>query len=183
MSEDPDKTGAVKAAQSDTVGASDAEADAQARRTESHARGVELREEIAITDERRAEEEEGKAQEAVAAAEKEESKKERKRREAEERKQAAAAESERAREQAANAATQAQESRGSTVSGAAVSSPGVGIGSDPKAAAAAAAGSRAQLEPPQTSADVEGPPNPERHLAAAFVGAFLFARVLKRITS
>ena len=103
MSEDPDKTGAVKAGETDAAGASDAKADAQEQRTESHARGVELREEIAIT--------------------------------------------------------------------------------DPKAHAAAAKGSRAQLEPQTSSADAEGPPNPERHLAAAFVGAFLLARVLKRITS
>lgn len=182
MSEDPEKTGAVSAGADDPHAAT-AEADAQAQRTESHARGVELREEIAITDERRAEEEEAKAQDAVAAAEQEESKKEAKRRAAEERKQAAVAESERAREQAANAATQAQESHGSTVSGAAVSSPGVGIGSDPKAAAVAAAGSRAQPDAQQPSAEVEGPEKPEIHLAAAFVGAFLFARVLKRITS
>jgi hypothetical protein len=67
-----------------------------------------------------------------------------------------------------------------TVSGAAVSSPGPGIGTDPKAAAAAADGSRAQPAPPR-SPSVEGPDKPELYLAAAFAGAFLFARILKRI--
>jgi hypothetical protein len=64
-----------------------------------------------------------------------------------------------------------------TVSGAAVSSPGGG--SDPKAAAAAGAGSQARPAPP--GARVEGPEKPELYVAAAFVGAFLFARILKRI--
>ena len=67
-----------------------------------------------------------------------------------------------------------------TVSGAAVSSPGAGIGTDPKAAAAAGAGSRAE-PPPAPVAAVEGPDRPELYLAAAFAGAFLFARILKRI--
>ena len=65
-----------------------------------------------------------------------------------------------------------------SVSGAAVSSPGVGLGSDPKAAAAAGAGPGAR---PAPAADVEGPEKPELYLAAAFAGAFLFARILKRI--
>jgi hypothetical protein len=66
------------------------------------------------------------------------------------------------------------------VSGAAVSSPGVGIGSDPKAAAAAGADARARPAglPPGAA---EGPEKPELYLAAAFAGAFLFARILKRI--
>ena len=68
------------------------------------------------------------------------------------------------------------------MSGAAVSSPGVGIGSDPKAAAAAGAGARAELaHAPRSGAAVEGPEKPELYLAAAFGGAFLFARILKRI--
>jgi hypothetical protein len=66
------------------------------------------------------------------------------------------------------------------VSGAAVSSPGVGIRSDPKAAAAAGAGARAQPEP-AAPAETTGPDKPELYLAAAFAGAFLFARILKRI--
>jgi hypothetical protein len=62
-----------------------------------------------------------------------------------------------------------------SVSGAAVASPGAG--SDPKAAAAAAA---ARTAPGRADA-VEGPEKPELYVAAAFVGAFLFARILKKI--
>jgi hypothetical protein len=110
--------------------------------TGAEARGAELREELAITDERRAEEAEAKAEAAVAAAAKEEQKKERERKEAEERRRAAAAEAERARE------------RGEP------------------------------LPPPPTPRSatvVEGPERPEIQVAAAFAGAFLFARILKKI--
>ena len=160
MSGEPEKTGSATA--------------------EAEARAAELREEKAITDERRAEEDEAKAQDAVAAAEKEESKKERKRREAEERTQAAAAESERARDRAGEVAAK-PDPVGSPVSGAAVSSPG--LGPDPKAAAAAGAGSHARPAPDGAwpGARAEGPEKPELYLAAAFAGAFLFARILKRI--
>ena len=115
--------------------------------TEADARAAELREELAITDQRRAEEEEAKAEEAVAAAQKEESEKERKRHEAEERTAAASAEAERLRAEAA----QTSEA--------------------PRAAFAPA------------PAAVEGPERPELYVAAVFAGAFLFARILKRITS
>jgi hypothetical protein len=111
-------------------------------RAGAEARGDELREELAITDERRAEEAEAKAEQAVAAAAKEEEKKERERREAETRRKAAAAQAERARERA-----------------------------EP-------------LQPPPGPAHpttVEGPERPELHVAAAFAGAFLFARILKKI--
>ena len=68
------------------------------------------------------------------------------------------------------------------MSGAAVTAPGVGSETAPKSAAAAAAGSRAQPQaggpaPPT----VEGPEKPELYVGAAFVGAFLFARILKKI--
>ena len=72
----------------------------QPDRSDAAARGAELREELAITDERRAEEEEAKAHEAVEAAQAEESKKAAKRREAEERRQAVAGDAERARAEA-----------------------------------------------------------------------------------
>ena len=157
MSDDPEKTGPATAA--------------------AEARAAELREEKAITDERRAEEEQAKAQDAVAAAEKDESEKERERREAEQRKEAAAAEAERARDRAGEVAAK-PDPVGSPVSGAAVSSPG--LGSDPKAAAAAGAGARAAAMRDALNS-AEGPDKPELYLAAAFVGAFLFARILKRI--
>lgn len=108
----------------------------------AEARGAELREELAITDERRAEEAEAKAEADVEAAVKEEAKKERERREAAERRRAAAAEAERARE------------RGEPL--------------PPPPA-------------PKSATIVEGPERPELHVAAAFAGAFLFARILKKI--
>jgi hypothetical protein len=113
---------------------------------DAEARSAELREELAITDERRAEEEEAKAEAHVAAAVKDESKKERKRREAEEARRAAAAEAEAARQRA-------EEARGF---------PGPA---------------------PSPVADVaDESDRPELLVAAAFAGAFVFARILKRIT-
>ena len=172
MSQDPEKPGAVPASEQATE-----EWSSTRDRDESEARGAELREELAITDERRAEEEEAKAEQAVADAQKEESKKERKRREAEERVQVAAKEAEEARAAARNRAEDAREEAGA-VSGAAVASPG--RGADPKALASAArteAGSYAAAP----SGAVEGPEKPELYVAAAFAGAFLFARILKKI--
>jgi len=110
-------------------------------RTEPEARGAELREELAATDERRAEEQVAKAQDAVAAAQKDETKRDRELREAEERRRAAAAEAERARETAEPAPP-----------------------------------------PPRPGEPVEGPEKPELYVAAAFAGAFLFARILKKIS-
>jgi hypothetical protein len=120
--------------------------------TDADARAAELREELAITEQRRAEEAEAEAEAAVADAQRDESKKERKRREAEERRAAATAEAERARAEAAERA------RAETA--------------PPRAA-----------EPFATSAGtvVEGPARPELLVAAAFGGAFLFARILKKI--
>jgi len=71
----------------------------------------------------------------------------------------------------------------STVSGASVTSPGVGIETDPKAAATASAGARAtpQSRTTGTPEQVEGPDKPEIQVAAAFGGAFLVARILKAI--
>ena len=122
--------------------------------TEADARAAELREELAITDERRAEEAEAEAEEAVAEAQRDESKKERKRREAEERRAAASAEAERVRAEALRTAEQARP------------------GEAPSAAA--------PFAPPAGTA-VEGPDRPELLVAAAFAGAFLFARILKKI--
>ena len=133
------------------------------QRAESDARGAELREELAITDLRRAE------------AQQDESKKERKRREAEERRTVAA---EQARATAAAKADEAR-SRADTlsgpVSGAAVASPGRGANPKPAAAAAAPGG----IPSGGTAATAQD--KPELYVAAAFAGAFLFARILKKI--
>jgi hypothetical protein len=117
----------------------------------AEARAAEQRAELAATDERRAEEELAEAHDAVEAAEKEESKKERKRREAEEREQAASAEAQRARERAERAVEQ----------------PGA---TEPLAQPDAGGPRR-----------IEGPEKPELYVAAAFAGAFLFARILRKI--
>ena len=193
MSEDPQKPAAVAAGDEETrvqdaaaaqqTAASD-EAAAQADRADAEARAAEIREEVRITDERRAEEELAKAQEAEEAAEREIAKREQKRREAEERRQAAAADAERAREHAGEAEEQARAAQPSgTVSGASVTSPGVGIETDPKAAATASAGARATPQSRTTGKpeQVEGPDKPEIQVAAAFGGAFLVARILKAI--
>ncbi|HET8758949.1 MAG TPA: hypothetical protein VFM58_23235 [Solirubrobacteraceae bacterium] len=143
--------------------------------TESEARGAELRENVALTDARRAEEEVARAQaEKEAAAEKEEklSRKEKRLREKAER---VHAEAERERAQAVEAE---QEPAAGTVSGAGVASPGVGATSDPDAQAAARG--------PGSSTYVsdDAPPaaqRPEVLIGAAFVGSFVVARILKRI--
>jgi hypothetical protein len=176
VSDDPDKTEKVAARALDT--AAEAEAGAQAARTDAEVRAAEIREEVAITDQRRAEEEEAKAEEAITAAQEAEAEKEEKRHEAERRRKAAAEESQRAREQAASSAAE----RGSTplsVSGASVGSPG--FGSDPRAAAAASHTSRVRTSAGTVKDPDAGPEKPEIEVAAAFAGAFLLARILKKI--
>ena len=66
------------------------------------------------------------------------------------------------------------------MSGAAVTGPGIGSETAPKSAAAAAAGSSAQPGPRPGVAAAD-PEKPEIYVAAAFAGAFLFARILKKI--
>ncbi len=58
-----------------------------------------------------------------------------------------------------------------------------GRGGDPKAIAAASGPSAASgsVAAPPAGAAVEGPEKPELYVAAAFAGAFLFARILKKI--
>jgi hypothetical protein len=143
VSEDPNKPAAVPAG--DTAGSTD-----DATRAGAEARGAELREELAVTEVRRAEEDEAKAEKAVEAAEREESDKERKRREAEERRAAAAAEAGEARDQAG----------GDQVSTRATST---------------------STSTSTSTETVEGPEKPELQVAGAFAGAFLFARILKKI--
>jgi translation initiation factor IF-2 len=118
----------------------------------SEARGAELREELAITDARRAEEEVAKQHKAVEAAQREEEKLSRKQRRAAERAEQAAAEAERARREAAVAAPEPT----------------------PPAAPGATG---AAPEPDAPASPLE---RPEVQLGAAFAGAFLAARILKR---
>ena len=134
---------------------------------ESEARGAELRENLALTDARRAEEEVAKAHDAAEKAKEAEEKAERKEEELRARAERVHAEADRARAAAA--------ARG-TVSGADVASPGVGTTTEPDAQAAAAG-------PAFPGAD-RLPPAAQRTevlVGAAFVGSFVLARVLKRI--
>jgi hypothetical protein len=145
------------------------------RTAESEARGAELRENIALTDARRAEEEVAKAQ-----AEKEEklSRKERRLRDRAERVHAEA-DRQRAEADATTEATQTAQAA-SRMSGARVASPGVGSTSEPDAAASAAGG---PATPPFPGAD-KLPPAAQRTevlVGAAFAGSFILARILKRI--
>ncbi len=141
----------------------------------SAARGEELREELAITDARRAEEEVAKQHEEVEAAQKEEEKLSRKERKAAERAKEAAAAAERARESAS-------EREDTTVSGATVAGPGVGASSTPRTQAAAAPGATAADGAPAGDSPLPAAAQrPEVMAGAAFGGAFILARVLKRL--
>ena len=130
---------------------------------------------------RRAEEETAKAHDHVVDAEKQEEKLSRKERKAKERAEQAEAEATRSREQAAAAAKLEQESaaprRAPELSGAQVTSPGLGSETDPAVAASAAS-----YRAPETPAAEAGPlDRPEVVAGLVFAGAFVFARVLKRI--
>jgi hypothetical protein len=136
---------------------------------ESGVRGAELRENLALTDARRAEEEVAKAHEAAEKARQEEEKAERK-------EEAARAKADRVHAEADRARAEA-DARASTVSGAQVASPGVGTTTDPDAQAAAGGG------PAFPGADrlPAAAQRTEVLVGAAFAGSFVLARVLKRI--
>jgi hypothetical protein len=142
---------------------------------ESEARAAEIRENVALTDARRAEEEVAKAHAEAEAAEKKEEKLSRKEKRLREKAERLHAEAERERAEA-DAAETAREA--GTVSGAGVASPGVGATSDPNAQAAARGpGSTTFVtddSPPATQ-------RPEVLIGGTFVGAFVVARILKRI--
>jgi hypothetical protein len=82
-------------------------------------------------------------------------------------------------------AAQAKIDTPTEVSGARLTSPGVGAQSAPRAQAAASLGASAAGTPrPTVDAPPVGPDEkPELVVGAAFAGAFLFAKLLKRITS
>jgi hypothetical protein len=157
------------------------EAHAQAERTAAEARNAELRAELAETDVRRAEEETAKAHDHVVDASKQEEKLSRKERKAKERAEQAETEAARAREQAAASAKLEHDSAAPRtppeLSGAHVTSPGLGSETDPAVAASAAS-----YRAPETAGAQAGPlDRPEVVAGLVFAGAFVFARVLKRI--
>jgi hypothetical protein len=148
----------------------------------AEARQAELRSELAQTDARRAEEQAGKAQEEVESAEREAEKLSRKERKLAERAERAEQEAALARKRAEEAEPPEQEG---ALSGAQVTQPGLGSQTDPAAAAAAA---RSQYEAAELQHDHErlaaaqgALERPEVRVGLAFAGAFLAARILKRI--
>jgi hypothetical protein len=143
----------------------------------AEARQAELRAELAETDARRAEEETAKAHEAVESAEKEEEKRSQEEQELKER-------AERAEQEAALARKRAEEAEPpqheGALSGAHVTQPGIGSDTDPAAAAAAAAAAPTDYQD-RLAAAQGALERPEVRVGLAFGGAFLVARILKRI--
>jgi hypothetical protein len=151
---------------------------------EGEARAAEIRRDVEAAEARRSEEEVATAEQHVTEATKEQEKLSRRARRKREKAEKAAQAAQAAREQADQAAAEAERRQAeavSSVSGASVTSPGIGASTPPHAAAAAnAPGSRPALgageawETPLTE-------RPEVLIGAAFVGSFIFARVLKRL--
>jgi chromosome segregation ATPase len=145
----------------------------------ARARQAELRAELAETDARRAEEEVGRAHDEVEAAEHQEeklSRKERKLRKRAAEAEAAAAEALRRAQEASRPAPEP------SLSGAHVTSPGLGSDTDPASAASAASGGTAAHASSDRMAAAQGAlEHPEVQVGLAFAGAFLAARILKRI--
>lgn len=176
------------------------EADAQAERADHEARDAETRRQVAQAETRRIGEAEGEAEKARQEAEERERELERKETEAREREERARAEADRAREQAEGAARQAREAQerapagGATVSAATITSPGIGIGTDPEASAlatkgATAAGTSSSFQAAATPApgsddrfaDLPFGDRPEIQAGIAFAATFLFAKTLKSL--
>jgi hypothetical protein len=151
------------------------------RTAESEARGAELRENLALTDARRAEEEVARAHEEKEQAAKQEEKLSRKEKRLREKAERAHAEADRARAQAEETAREqaeaARQQATQTVSGAKVASPGAGSATEPDAHAAAAGGTAF----PGSERVPDAAQRPEVLVGATFVGSFLVARILKRI--
>ena len=139
---------------------------------EAEARAAEVRENVALTDARRAEEEVARAQEEQEEAAKREEKLSRKERRLREKAERVHAEADRMRERADQVAAE-QRAAGPTISGATVASPGVGTTTEPDAQAAAAFPGAERLP--------EAAQRPEVLIGATFAGAFVAARILKRL--
>jgi hypothetical protein len=129
----------------------------EAERERSEARGAELRSELAATDARRAEEDTAKAEQEAKQAQERAEKLSRKEQKARAHAEQAERTAQREREEAETAERREREAAGAR-------------GTGPASTAAYAA------SPPQAGAD-----RPEILVGAAFAGAFIFARVLKRL--
>src|SRR4051794_36606 len=171
-----------------TRAAEAARAEQAAERERSEARGAELRSELAATDARRAEEQTAKAHKAVEEATRREEKLTRKEQEAHAKAEAAERDADRERAEADEAESRRRQTTGqasgrpqSSVSGSSVAGPGIGSGTDPNAAASAAGGGASRPAAFAAGGGVAGSDRPEVLIGAAFAGAFVVARVLKRL--
>ena len=128
----------------------------EAERERSEARGAELRSELAATDARRAEEDTAKAEQEAKEAQERAEKLSRKEQKAREKAEEAQRIAQRERQEAETAERREREAAGPDTA--------------PSSTAAYAA------SPPDSGAE-----RPEIMVGAAFAGAFLFARILKRL--
>jgi len=155
---------AVPKPEDPTAAARSRDAAGEAERSRGEARAAEIRSEVAITDARRAEEETARQHEAVEAAREEE--------------QERADAERRAREEAERAqadAAQARERQGTAAGERAATG-------HPAAATATTGGARVvRAEPVGPPAEPKPTDRPEVQAGIAFVGAFLGARILKRL--
>jgi hypothetical protein len=154
------------------------EEETQPTTTESEARGAEHAENVALTDARRAEEEVARAQAEKEAAAKQEEKLSRKEKRLREKAERVGAEADRMRAQADQTAEARRQAGPGPVSGARVASPGVGTTSEPNAQASAAGATAAF---PGSDKLPDAAQRPEVLVGATFAGAFVMARILKRI--
>jgi hypothetical protein len=129
----------------------------EAERERSEARGAELRSELAATDARRAEEDTAKAEQEAKEAQERAEKLSRKEQKAREKAEEAQRIAQREREEAETAERRERDAAGTPATG-------------PTATAAYA------VSPPEPGAE-----RPEIMVGAAFAGAFIFARILKRL--
>jgi hypothetical protein len=154
---------------------------------EGEARAAEIRRDVEAAEARQSEEDVATAEEHVTEATKEQEKLSRRARRKREKAEKAALAAQAAREQAdraAQAAAEAARSRAETVSsvsGAAVSSPGIGASTPPHAAAAANAPGPQAGVAAGASSETPLTERPEVLIGAAFAGSFILARVLKRL--
>jgi hypothetical protein len=156
---------------------------------EGEARAAEIRRDVEAAEARRSEEEVATAEQHVTEATKEQEKLSRRARRKREKAEKAALAAQAAREQAdraqAEAEAEAERRRGeavSSVSGAAVASPGIGAETPPHAAAATnAPGSRPAAVAAGGATAQPLTERPEVLIGAAFAGSFILARVLKRL--
>ena len=150
--------------------------------SEGEARAAEIRRDVEAADARRSEEDVATAEQHVTDASKEQEKLSRRARRKREKAEKAALAAQITREQADKAAAEADRQRAaqpSSVSGAAVTSPGIGADTPPHAAAAASAHWPRQAGAAGGATSVTD--RPEVMVGAAFAGAFILARVLKRL--